>query len=398
MIRGMGFLSWLRGDDLVEARDAQTSIGDPALREYLGLGHRNYAGVDVTESSSLGLTAVWRAVSIVSGTIAGLPLKSYRTDSDGMRERVPTFLDNPAGPDGLATPLEWVELVMVHLLLHGNAYLRHLYNGAGALIGLEPLHPSIVEVKCVDDPWQREYSVAMKNGTREIFTPLDLTHVLGLGTDGVKGLSPIQVMRQAIGTGLAGDEAAARMFGSGNLLGGLVSSDEAMTQTQAEEIQADWDARMAGTSNAGRVRVINAALKFTPWTMNAIDAQFLESRSHQVEEVCRIFGVPPHLVGLTEKQTSWGTGVSEQNRGLARFTLAPWTSRLEQKLSRLLSRPTTCEFDYAGLLQPSPDEEIHLLIEQYQAGVITLDEYRRIRNMAPLAKPAPAPTEEEPAV
>lgn len=383
-------------DAKVETR-AHWSIGDPALAEYLGLGIGTDAGVSVTEQSALGLTAVYRAVSLISGTVAGLPLKSYRTNADGTRERVDTFLDKPGGPDG-PTAFEWVEMVLVYLLLHGNAYLRHLYNGAGALIGLEIIHPSAVTVKRVDEAWRLEYTLSLRNGDREVLTPLDLTHIPALGTDGIVGLAPITVCRQSIGTGLAGDEAAARMFASSLLLGGIVSA-AGVTKEQAEEIKTGLQSKLAGVHHAGDIAVVNKELTFSPWAMSAEDAQFIETRLHQVEEVARIFGVPPHLIGHTSKATSWGTGIEEQNRGLARYTLAPWTTRIEQRLSRLLTRPTTCEFDYSGLLQPSPDQEVGLLLAQVAGGLLTLDEARRIRNLPPLpaaAEAAPEP-ETEPA-
>lgn len=378
-----------------ERRDALFSITDPAFASWLGLSGSTYAGPIVNERSALGFTAVYRAVSIVSGTIAGLPLKSYRTDKEtGQRVQVDSFMDDPGMPVNL-TPFEWVELVMIHLLLHGNAYLQHVYGGAGQVVGLNPLHPQCVAVRRVEEPWLKEFDVSLDNGSRVTLTPLDLTHIPALGTDGLKGLSPIQVMRQAIGTGLAGDEAAARIFSNGMLIGGIVSGDAGLTKEQADEIRAGLKAKLAGADKAGDIAVVNASLKFDRWMMNADDAQFLETRVHQVEEVARIFGVPPHLLGQTEKQTSWGTGVSEQNRGLARYTLAPWTTRLEQRLSELLTRPTTCEFEYAGLLQPSPQEEIELLIQQVDAGLLTVDEARRIRNLPPLTAPATQPTELE---
>lgn len=377
-----------------EQRDALWSISNPGLADWLGLSHVTQAGVPVTERSSLGLTAVFRAVSLIAGTIAGLPLKSYR-EKDGVKEPVDSFLDNPNGPDGL-TPFEWVELVLVHLLLHGNAFLAHVYNGAGAIVGLEPIHPSSVSIEAVDRPWRKEFTVSMADGTSQVFTPLDLTHIPAMGTDGLRGLSPITACRQAIGAGLAADEAAARMFSSGMLIGGLVSSDENLTREQADELKAGLKAKLAGSQNAGDIAVVNASLKFSPWTMSAEDAQFIESRAYQIEEVARIYGVPPHLLQQTDKQTSWGTGVSEQNRGLARFTLMGWTSRIEQRLSRLLSKPTSCEFEYAGLLQGSPQEEIQLLLDQVAGGLLTLDEARRIRNLAPLPAADAAPEESEP--
>jgi HK97 family phage portal protein len=384
---------------------ASYSIGDPALAEFFSIGGQVLAGVNVNETSTLGLTAVYRAVSIVAGTIAGLPLRSLRNLPDGTRERVDTFLDEPAGKGGGWTQFEWIELVMVHLLLHGNAYLEHIYNGAGTLAALIPIYPGAVTVKRIsnadelaayggpDGSFRKWFEVRLADGTSRDLTEAELTHVPALGTDGLKGLSPIEFHRQAIGTGIAGDQAAARLFGSGLLLSGLVSGDDGLSQEEAAEALAQLKAKMGGSNHAGDFAFINAQLKFTPWTIPPRDAQFIESRVHQIEEVGRIFGVPPHLLGQTEKQTSWGTGVAEQNRGLSRYTLMGWTSRLEQRLSRLLSRPTIAEFDYSGLLQPAPEVEIPLLLSQVLAGVLTVDEYRRIRNMAPLpaATPESAP-------
>lgn len=371
------------------------SIGDPALAAFLGLSGTSTAGINVNESSALGLTAVFRAIGIIAGTIAALPLKSYRTLSDDTRERVKTFLDDPGGPDGL-TSFEWKETALVHLLLHGNAYLLHLYNGAGAVIGLQLLHPLAVNVKMDRNaPGGKVFTVSLEDGGQRDFTIEDITHVMGLSTTGLIGLSPIQVARNSIGAGIAGDAAAARMFTNGLLIGGIISSeDEDLTEEQAEQIKAGLKAKLAGTSNAGDIAVVNRNLKFSPWTMNPEDAQFLQSRSFQVEEVARIYGVPPHLLSQIEKQTSWGTGISEQNAALARYTLAPWTARIEERLSRLLARPRFVEFDYSGLLQPTPAEATANMIAEIGAGIRTIDEVRRLMNLPPLPKdalPAPPP-------
>lgn len=400
----MGVLAWLRGDDLVEQRDIPgMTLSDPALAEYLGLSGANVAGVNVNESSSLGLTAVYRAVSLISGAIAGLPLKTYRDTPDGRRERVSSFLDEPNGPDGM-TRFEWVELVMCHLLLHGNAYLIHQYGGAGQLVGLVPAHPSVVQVKQPDTAeekarfgdWPKMFVVNLRDGRDLQLSPGDLTHIPALSLDGLKGVAPIEAHRQAIGAGLAGDMAAARMFGSGMLLGGMVSANEDLNEDDAQEIVDGIKAKTAGAKHAGDIAFINAQLTFHPWTVPARDAQFIESRAHQIEEVSRIFGVPPHLLGQTDKQTSWGTGVAEQNRGLARYTLMAWTSRIEQRLRRLLPRPRFVEFDYSGFLQPSPEVEIPLLIQQVQAGLLTVNEARAIRNMEPLPESETPDGSEEP--
>lgn len=395
---------WLLGpDDLGDAEFRAESyplrLDDGTFAEWMGWGPST-AAVSVSQKSALGLASVYRAVSLISGTVATLPLKSYRDLPDGTRKRVESFLDNPGGPDGL-TQFEWTELVMVHLLLWGNAYLLHLVGGAGQLVGLVPLHPSAVDVKPVDSkdeeakfgPWRKYFTITMTDGSQRDLTPLELTHITAMSTDGLKGLSPIEVNRQAIGTGIAGDRAASKMFTSGGFLAGLVTTEDDVSPDEAQVIKAGLDAKLSGVDNAGKWAFVNRNLKFTPWTMPATDAQFIESRIHQVEEISRIFGVPPHLLGQTEKQTSWGTGVTEQNRGLARYTLMPWTSRVEQRLSRLLVNKQLCEYDYAGLLQGSAQDEIQLLLDQVAGGILTVDEARAIRNLDPLGAPAPTPEE-----
>jgi len=383
-----------RAKNSVEHRDAQLSVSDPALAAYLAVGTQSYAGVQVTERTALGSAALWRVVSLIAGTIAALPFRSYRRLDDGARAAIRTFLDDPGGVVGL-TPFEWLELVMTHLLLHGNAYLLHVLNGAGALAGLQPIHPACVSVER-DAALGKVFRVTLDGGEQRILTPLDLTHITGLSTDGLVGLNAIAMLRQTIGTGLAGDRAAAKMFSSGLLVAGLVTTEDDVTEDEAKTIKVGLDAKVAGWDNAGGVAFVNRNLKFSPWAMKADEAQFLEARQFSVEEIARAYGVPKVLLAQDGAST-WGSGIAELVRGMQRFTFAPWTSRLEQRLSALLPRPQYVEFDYAGLLQPSPAEEITLLIQQVQAGLLTLDEARRLRNLPPLPAAVPSPAAGEPA-
>lgn len=368
-------------------------LGDPALASFLGMGALNDAGVAVTESTSLGLTALYRSVEIIAGTIGSLPMKTYRDTGEQMpdgtseRETVSSFLDNPGGD--FYTPFEWKHLVMVHLLLHGNAYLLHIYNGAGGIAALFPIHPSMVSVEFDKDAGIRIYKVSSQGIESVVYTDDDITHIMGLSVDGLCGVSPIGMMRNAIGTGIAGDKAAARMFGSGMLLGGLVTptNGEQLTQEQGDAIVSGLKARLTGSNNAADLAFVSASLQFSPWTMNADDAQFIESREHQVTEIARMFGVPKMLLA-EDGASTWGSGIAELNRGLARYTLARWTSCIEERLSRLLPSPRFCEFDFKALLEPSPEIMIPLLIQQVGAGILTKNEARAILNLPPVSDPA----------
>ena len=360
---------------------------DPFSVSFLrALGVTGGLDREVTATTAMSVSAVFRAVSLISGTLGALPLRTLQDRPDGTRDRVRSVIDDPGL--GMHTRFEWVELVAVCLLLHGNAYCQHVYNRNGALIGLNLLQPTAVSVgRDEDRPGGRVYTVTLDDG--ETIDDLDatrLTHIPALSLDGLRGVSPIALARLGISAALAGERAAAHVFTSGATVAGLVTpEDEDLDPDEAKAVKETVNAAMTGPENAGTIAVINRRLKFQPWMLSAADAQFLESRTFQIEEIGRWFGVPPHLLGLTEKSTSWGQGIQEQNRGLARYTLAPWSTRIEQRLSPLVfGSSRKVEFDYAGLLAPSPEDEIRLLLEQLNGGAITPNEMRRIRNMPPL--------------
>ena len=367
---------------------ASYSISDPRLARIFDTGPPNFSGSQVSEQSALSLSAVYRAVSLISGSIAQLPLRTLIDGPDGTRERVTSVFDAPDGADGL-TRYEWVETIMVHLLLHGNAYLLQVRNGAGALYALHPIHPLLVctewplptdSVQPVGGKW---FTVTDLSGRQERYDARTIVHIPALSSDGLVGLSPINVARNSFGTALSGDRAAARLFDRGALMGGIASPDEDLDPDELNDARQEINRHVSGWDNAGGIALVNRKLNLSPWTINPVDSQFLQSRQFSVEEIGRWYGIPPHLLGQTDKQTSWGTGVAEQNRGLGRFTLANWTARLEQRLSRLL-RGRWVEFDYAGLERPNIEVEIGLLVQQVNSKLLTVDEARAIRNLPPL--------------
>lgn len=368
--------------DAVENRDL-LSIGDPAFAAYFGLGVPNYTGVTIGETTALSISAVWRAVSLISGTIASLRVGAVQENEDGSREWIPSWLDSPGGPGG-PTRFEFWETVLVHLLLHGNAYLLHIRNGGGGLAGLYPIHPCAVSVERAPDSVMKTYRVTLDDGTVREFTDFDLLHIPAMSTDGIRGMGPIQIARNSLGIAIAADRAAGRMFSQGAFLSGMVTPEEDVSEDEAKSIKASLDANVSGWDNAGTIAVINRKLKFTQWSMSNEDAQFLQSRQFQIEEIARWYGVPPYELMQTEKQTSWGTGIEAQQRGLARQVLGPWTERIEQRVSRLLPTGRCLEFDFHELEKPTPEAEVSLLIQQVGAGIMTTNEARAIRKLPPI--------------
>lgn len=378
------------GDSKVEYRAEPTiSIGDPAAAEFLGIGHSNDAGVALTEPGAMELSAVWRSVLLISGTIAGLPLHTYERTGPDSRVEIESFLDQPH-PD--MSPFEWKELIMAHQLLWGDSFLYHMSGGAGQILGLTPFPPWSVSVKRDENTGSKLYGVRDIKGNVTELSPLDLTHIMGFSLDGLRGLGPIQQARHSLGTAKAGNKAAGRMFRNGLMFGGLLTPKaDALTKTQKTEV-LDGLKMQAGADHAGDIAFVPAAVSFSPWAMSAVDAQFLEGQHFGIEECSRWFGVPRELLSESGA-SSWGSGIQEIVRGFSRFCLASHTTRIEQRLSMLLPPGQFCEFDYSKFLKPSPEEEIRLLIEQVNAKLLTIDEARAKRNLPPL--PAVQPVDEQ---
>lgn len=395
-------MAWWRRSKRAEPPPANLiSISDPALAEFFRVGPGNWSGVQVGETTALGLSAFYRAISLISGTIAMLPLNTIR-EVDGIITRVRSVFDDPGGVVGM-TPFEWKQTVIAHQVAHGDAFLAHVYNAGGALAGMVPIHPSCVQVdppprravSQLEAPYRKTFTAYLQDGSRRTFTEArlvggflagDMTHCPAMSMDGRRGIGLIQVARNALGVGVAGDRAAGKMFSDGALMSGLATPKEGESwgPDDAKAIKAELDLKVTGWENAASIALINRRIELQKWQMTNEEAQFLPSRQFQIEEIARFTGVPPHLLMQTEKQTSWGTGVAEQNRGLSRYTLAHWTSRLEQRLSRLLAAPRSVRFDYHEWERPTPEQEVDLVVKQVKEGLITPNEGRRKLGYEPI--------------
>lgn len=371
-----------------QTRAGSWSIADPAMAAYFGYNPGDVA--DVTERSALGLSAFWRAGSLISGTIATLPLGSYRVQDD-QTTPVATWLDDPGKACDM-TPFEWKEAVVWYLFLGGDAFLYHLFNGAGAIVGAQPIHPRAVTVEWdMDRIGRKKYSIITEDG-RVLNGPdgrgLDarhITQVMGPSLDGLRGMSVLTIGRTSLGGAIAGDKAALKMFQNGGMITAIASPDEEFEEGDADTIKADLDLKFAGPENSGGIAVVNRRIKVTPWSMTAADQEFLDQRKFGIEEVSRWTGVPPHLLMQTDKQTSWGTGVAEQNLGLRQYNLMGYTSRIESKLNRLTPGGQVSRFDFKELERPSPKDEADLAIKKWQGGVVTLNEARTMMGLPKVA-------------
>lgn len=372
-------------------RFTQWSVADKAFAEWL-TGNDN-AQESVTPYTVIGLSAVLRAVSIIT-TIAGLPLRTYERQG-GDRVRIPSEFDDPyPGQDGM-TPFEWVETVLIHLLLWRNAYLWHEARADGTPgIAYRPLIPdSILRVKRVNGRKVFEYREAGSTETKEVGSE-QITHIPGPSMDGLAGHPLLWAGRAVFSSALSGDKTISRTMRRGIRLAGLVTpaeGEEDFDETEGKAILEQLRANVTGSDNAGDVALINRKLKLDKWQATNIESQWHETLMFVLMEIEQLFGVPPHLMADTEKQTSWGTGVAEQNLGLQKYTLSNWSDRIEQRLTRRLPNGRVqgtegefVEFDYAGFLAGTPADEIKLLLEQVKGGLLLPEEARKIRNLPPL--------------
>lgn len=378
----MGLLARLLGRE----QFAQWNSNDPAFAAW-------WTGSDansevVTAQTVWGLSAVLRSVQIISTTIAGLPLRTYERQGDE-RQRMPSDFDDPyPGIDGL-TPFSWVETVLIHLLLWRRAFLWHEPRIGGG-VSYRPINPDAILGIRRDDQGRKWFKYRTSETEENEVGSEQITHIPGPSMDGLDGHPLLYAARAIFSAAISGDKSAQSTLRRGIRLGGLVvpaDNEEDIDPADAEAILELLRSKAVGHENAGDIALINRRVKLQPWTPNNVDSQWIETKQAVLGDIERLFGVPPHLLADTEKQTSWGTGVAEQNLGLARYTLRGWSDRIEQVLSRRLpGGPVTqfCEFDYRGLLQGTPAQEIELLIAQVEAGLLTVDEARKIQNLPPL--------------
>lgn len=309
-------------------------LSSSSLAEWLG-GGTVVAGVSVTERKVYGLPAYFRGVALLSGTMAGLPFHVYK---NGTRERVTqqTVIDNP---NPRQTPFEYRQTMYANAITWGNAYARKLRDRADIVRQSWPIHPSKVQPFEVDpteqNPAGKLFKVQTDKGEK-ILTPRDVFHLPYLSLDGVVGMRPLELFRQVHGITLAQQQTAGRFYGQGTQISGVLQTDEKLEPDHADAVKARWKQKHSGSGNAGDIAVLDKGLKFTPLSLPPGDAQLLESREFSDLQISQMLGLPPHMLGMVDKSTSWGTGIEQQVIGLVVFNVQHWLTLIEQRSTREL--------------------------------------------------------------
>ncbi len=348
------------------------------------------SGKSVTERSSMQMTAVYACVRILSEAIAGLPLHLYRYKEDGGKEHaVDTnlyrLLHDEPNPE--MTSFVFRETLMTHLLLWGNAYAQIIRNGKGEVIALYPLMPNKMSVDR-DEKGQLYYTYSRANeeaatmtGNTVTLKPSDVLHIPGLGFDGLVGYSPIAMAKNAIGMAIACEEFGAKFFANGAAPSGVL--EHPGTIKDPAKVRDSWNSTFGGSANSGKVAVLEEGMKYTPISISPEQAQFLETRKFQINEIARIFRVPPHMVGDLEKSSF--SNIEQQSLEFVKYTLEPWVVRWEQALSRALlsatEKPTYFfKFNLEGLLRGDYQSRMNGYAIARQNGWMSANDIRELEN------------------
>lgn len=319
------------------------------------------AGKAVNERSAMQMTAVYACVRILAEAVAGLPIHLYKYTDDGGKEKAmnyPLYFLLHDEPNPEMTSFVFRETLMTHLLLYGNAYAQIIRNGKGEIISLYPLMPGKMEVDRNDKGqlyyrYQKssEEGADMPNSS-VILMPEDVLHIPGLGFDGLVGYSPIAMAKNAIGLAIAAEEYGSKFYANGAAPSGVLEHPGVLKDPQ--KIRDSWMSQFGGSSNSNKVAVLEEGLKYTPISINPTDAQFLETRKFQIDEIARIFRVPPHMVGDLDKSSF--SNIENMSREFVVYTLTPWLCRWEESLARSLFNPDEkgayfVKFNVDGLLR-----------------------------------------------
>ena len=380
----MGFFS-----SLFRSRDApQNSTAGSGYTFFFG---GSTSGKAVTERSAMQMTAVYSCVRILAEAVAGLPLNLYRYTEDGGKEKAidhPLYLLLHDEPNPEMSSFVFRETLMTHLLLWGNAYAQIIRNGKGEVIALYPLMPNKMSV---DRDSQGQLYYTYQRGTDEairdknqtaILRPSDVLHIPGLGFDGLVGYSPIAMAKNAIGMAIACEEYGAKFFANGAAPGGVLEHPGTIKDPQ--RVRESWQSTFGGSGNANKIAVLEEGMKYTPIGISPEQAQFLETRKFQINEIARIFRVPPHMVGDLEKSSF--SNIEQQSLEFVKYTLEPWVTRWEQTIQRsLLSTGEKSryfvKFNLEGLLRGDYQSRMNGYATARQNGWMSANDIRELENL-----------------
>ncbi|GAA6190883.1 phage portal protein [Phaeobacter sp. NW0010-22] len=320
----------------VQSKTSESATSPEELERALrAAGSTSNAGVSVTPHSALRASAVFACVRIISGAVANLPIHVNRRVDEKVREDAndhPLWRVLRRKPNRWQTPSQFRRMLQAHLLLRGNAYAM-IVRSRGRVLELVPLNPDRMECKQADD-LSLNYTYTTKSGKKTRFTQSEIFHLVGLSLDGVNGVSVISYARETIGLSLAQEAHGAKTFKNAARPSLVLKHPKALGNEGREFLQASLDSYRSGGDSEGKTLILEEGMEASPLSMTAQDAQWLESRKFSRTDIAMFFGVPPHMIGETEKSTSWGSGIEQQSIGFVTYTLEDHLTTWEESANR----------------------------------------------------------------
>lgn len=376
-----------------QARDKP--VDKAADAGYSFLFGRTTSGKPVNERTAMQTTAVYASVRILAEAVASLPLHVYEYQDDGGKKLVhdhPLYYLLHDEPNPEMTSFVFRETLMSHLLIWGNAYAQIIRDGAGRVLGLYPLLPDKMDVQR-DDKGNIYYVYSRNSDENPMFKEYgniklkaeDVLHIPGLGFDGLIGYSPIAMAKNAVGMTLACEEYGASFFANGANPGGVLEHPGVLKDPS--KVRESWNSVYRGVSNAHKIAVLEEGMKYQQIGIPPEEAQFLETRKFQINEIARLYRIPPHMVGDLDKSSF--SNIEQQSLEFVKYTLDPWVIRWEQSLQRSLLLPGEkgkyfIKLNVDGLLRGDYQSRMNGYAVGRQNGWFSANDIREMENMNPI--------------
>jgi len=345
--------------------------------------------------SAVGLSAAWACVQLIAGTIASLPLMVYRTDANGIRTVAkdhPLYFVLHDSPNAELTAVDFWESMAASIELHGNGYaLKESRSSDGVLTSLTPIQPEKMKVRRKASG-ELEYRWT-ENGREHVKNSSDILHIRGSLGDALGGVSTLSICRSVFDDAMAAESAAGAMFQNGVNPSGILSTkpEVRLSPEQRTELENLLVQKYQGSIRQGRPMLLDNGLQWTQLSIDPADAQMLESRKFSGEQICRIFGVPPAMVGFGDKASNWGTGKETDVLGFQKFALRKRLKRIEQALLKQLvplaerrAQGITIEFNQDGLLRGDTISRYEAYERAIRMGLMVRNEARALENLPPI--------------
>lgn len=343
----------------------------------------------VSADAALRLAAVYACVRILSETMASLPIVIYRTRPDGGKDRIKDhwlYHRLARTPNRYQNPFEWREMLQGHLTLRGNAYCQILANAKGEITELLPIHPDRVKLEMLTNGDYR-YRISQAGGAELILPRGEVWHLRGLSSDGLLGMSPIELARESLGMALAAQDYGARFFANdAKPTGGWIEFPGNFKDAEAKRVFRESYQQAQAGANRGKVLVLENGMKFHEVGVTNKDAQFLELRKFQITDIARLFRVPPHMIADLDRATF--SNIEQQSLEFVMHTMTPWAERWEAAIGRDLifdSEALEVEFDFSNLMRGDVASRSAYYQSGIQNGWLTRNEARAAENLNPIA-------------